>query len=79
MHSMWANSKALELAGITDSTDDPAGGHIHRDAHGAPTGLLSENANQLLIGCVPQPALANALAAASDESGRGPSGYRSAG
>ncbi|WP_033288816.1 amidohydrolase [Amycolatopsis jejuensis] len=44
-HNRWVSSRALELAGITESTPDPAGGSIHRDLmSGTPTGLLIESA-----------------------------------
>ena len=42
-HTAWVNSRALELAGITADTADPAGGRIERDpATGEPTGTLRE-------------------------------------
>lgn len=41
-HNRWANSKALDLAGITDGTADPEGGQILRDAAGRATGVLIE-------------------------------------
>jgi predicted amidohydrolase YtcJ len=47
-HGAWGNSRALELAGITAATPDPAGGRIERDEHGAPTGTLHEGAVNLL-------------------------------
>ncbi|MFD2758191.1 amidohydrolase [Gulosibacter faecalis] len=47
-HADWANSAALEAGGITDSTPDPDGGRIERDATGTPTGLLLENASSPL-------------------------------
>lgn len=43
-HSTWVNSVALEALGITDSTPDPAGGRIARDASGRATGFLEETA-----------------------------------
>lgn len=46
-HMGAANSKALELVGITRDTPDPAGGVIIRDANGEPTGILEENAHIL--------------------------------
>jgi predicted amidohydrolase YtcJ len=48
-HAGWANSRALELAGTTAATPDPDGGEIERDpATGAPTGILKENAMNLV-------------------------------
>jgi predicted amidohydrolase YtcJ len=47
-HGVWVNSRALELAGIDERTDDPADGRIVRDAAGRPTGLLVEGAVDLL-------------------------------
>ena len=47
-HGMWANSRALELAGIDASTPDPADGRIERDASGAPQGTLHEGAAALV-------------------------------
>ena len=44
LHSVWANSAALTELGIDDNTPDPIGGRIVRDAAGAATGLLMENA-----------------------------------
>jgi predicted amidohydrolase YtcJ len=39
-HYGSANSRALEIAGITADTPDPVGGVIERDASGAPTGVF---------------------------------------
>jgi hypothetical protein len=50
-HAAFVNGKALELAGITRATKDPAGGKIVRDARGEPTGLL-DDAAQGLVGRV---------------------------
>lgn len=43
-HTMWMNSRALEVAGITATTPDPPGGRILRDADGALTGVLTDAA-----------------------------------
>jgi predicted amidohydrolase YtcJ len=44
-HAAWVNSRALELAGITAGTDDPADGRIERDPRtGDPAGTLHEGA-----------------------------------
>ncbi|WP_428333353.1 amidohydrolase [Novosphingobium sp.] len=63
-HSTLANSRALELAGITATTPDPVGGQIHRDAAGAATGLLEDVAQGLVTDKVPQPSDAENRAAA---------------
>ncbi|MBO9713306.1 amidohydrolase [Sphingomonas sp.] len=56
-HAMWANSKALELAGITKDTPDPPGGRIGRDPQtGEPNGALWEfSAMALVDKLVPPP------------------------
>jgi predicted amidohydrolase YtcJ len=50
MHSVWANSKALQKAGITSKTPNPSGGIIERDDKGEPTGVLRESAADLVRG-----------------------------
>ena len=52
-HIRCVNSKALELAGITKDTPDPPGGSIDRDENGEPTGILRENARDLLLPYMP--------------------------
>lgn len=53
-HSAWVNSKALELAGITRVTPNPAGGRIERDARtGEPSGTLREEAIGLVSSKLP--------------------------
>ncbi|HLL75870.1 MAG TPA: amidohydrolase [Pyrinomonadaceae bacterium] len=54
-HVSWANSLALERAGITRETRDPDGGELLRDAEGTPTGILKETAANLVGRHVPQP------------------------
>lgn len=54
-HMGLANSAALKLAGITDSTKDPVGGEIIRDAKGKPTGLLKDTAMDAVYRAIPQP------------------------
>jgi predicted amidohydrolase YtcJ len=41
-HSAWVNTRALEIAGITNQTPDPEGGVIERDSNGNPSGALRE-------------------------------------
>jgi len=43
-HKSTASSKALELAGIDKSTQDPSFGTVIKDEDGNPTGLLMEHA-----------------------------------
>jgi predicted amidohydrolase YtcJ len=47
-HAAFVNGKALELAGVTGKTPNPAGGEILKDAKGNATGLLRENAQGLV-------------------------------
>jgi predicted amidohydrolase YtcJ len=47
-HSVWANAVALERAGIDRRTANPPGGIVERDASGALTGALIEEAYRLL-------------------------------
>lgn len=54
-HAIWVNSKALTLAGITADTTAPAGGEIVKDAQGQPTGILIDNAMNLVEALLPQP------------------------
>jgi predicted amidohydrolase YtcJ len=53
-HALWANSKAMELAGITDTTPNPAGGEIVRDpVTGRATGVFVDNAMALIRSVIP--------------------------
>jgi predicted amidohydrolase YtcJ len=55
-HLAYANSKALEIAGIGPETPQPEGGEIHKDTDGNPTGLLLEPGAIRLVGghpCIP--------------------------
>lgn len=54
-HAGWANSRMLELAGITDDTADPVGGKILRDANGKATGVLIDLAMDLVEEQIPAP------------------------
>ncbi len=47
-HSAFANQYAMDLAGITKDTPDPAGGEIVRDKRGLPIGIFRENAMELI-------------------------------
>lgn len=62
-HGAWVNSRALERAGITRDTPDPADGRIDRDAAGEPSGTLQEGAMQLVGRLTPPATPADRLAA----------------
>ena len=47
-HAAWLNTTALEQAGIDAKTPDPPGGKIIRDASGNPTGVLVDQAMELI-------------------------------
>ena len=53
-HTGWANSMALRLASVTRETKDPPGGEVVRDPKGEPTGVLKENAMDLVGRLVPK-------------------------
>lgn len=52
-HAAWANSAAMELAGVDRFTEDPDGGQIIRDAQGNPTGVFVDNAEYLIQSHIP--------------------------
>ncbi len=52
-HMAFANSKALQLAGITKETKSPPGGEIVRDKNGEPTGVLKDDAMGLMYKAIP--------------------------
>jgi predicted amidohydrolase YtcJ len=54
-HAIWANARALALAGVGRDTQDPEGGRITRGPDGAPTGVLVDNAEGLVMRRMPAP------------------------
>ena len=55
-HSVWVNSKALALAGITKDTPNPTNGLVVKDPRtGEPTGHLKESATALVNKVKPKP------------------------
>jgi predicted amidohydrolase YtcJ len=52
-HTMWANTRALAVAGITSGTKDPPGGKILRDATGTPNGVFADTAVLLVWKFIP--------------------------
>lgn len=55
-HALWVNTLALERAGIRPGTPDPAGGRILRRADGSPSGVLVDNAADLVQKVIPDAA-----------------------
>ena len=54
-HSIWVNSKALAMAGITKDTPNPTNGVVVKDPKtGEPTGHLKESATDLVTGIMPK-------------------------
>lgn len=52
-HTLWVNSKALQIAGVDGDTPQPHNGHIHLDEGGEPIGYLNETAAELVGGFIP--------------------------
>ena len=73
-HASLANSLALNLAGVTKDTPDPLGGVIVRDPKtGEPTGILKDEAQDLVLKVIPRPSeseMEEALRAALKEAAR---------
>lgn len=57
-HAAVVNSAALRLGEIGTGTQNPTGGSIERDASGAATGMLIDNAMSLVTGSFPAPTAA---------------------
>jgi hypothetical protein len=47
-HAVFANAKAMEIAGITDETPNPKGGRIVRNKDGKAIGVFEETAEMLI-------------------------------
>lgn len=54
-HAAWANTKAMELAGISRETPDPQGGKVIRDRAGNATGVFIDAAENYINQIVPEP------------------------
>jgi predicted amidohydrolase YtcJ len=54
-HAMWVNTRAMEKAGIYKDTPPPIGGLIERDDAGNVTGILIDNAMELINAVKPKP------------------------
>lgn len=53
-HAAWVNLAALRIAGIDAQTADPPGGQIQRDENGRATGILFEEAIDLVAQHIPR-------------------------
>lgn len=53
-HSAWVNTRALEIAGITNDTPDPYDGRIERDPDGTATGSLHDGVMDLVEAHLPE-------------------------
>lgn len=63
-HSGWANSRALDIAGITNDTPDPVDGYVDRDPEtGEAIGSLQEGAMRLVERHIPEPTFEERVAA----------------
>ena len=53
-HMALVNAKAMEVAGITASTENPSGGEVIRGMNGNPTGILNETAQGMVAKYIPE-------------------------
>ncbi len=53
-HAGWANSRAIEIAGVTNATKSPAGGRIEM-VGGEPSGIFVDAAGELVSRHIPAP------------------------
>lgn len=58
-HAAIGSGRALELAGVGTDTPDPPGGRILRREDGSPTGVLLDNAMDLVGSRIPKPSEAD--------------------
>jgi predicted amidohydrolase YtcJ len=65
-HATLVNAAAMRVAALTASSKDPSGGKIQRDAQGNPTGVLVDNAKEIVDSKVPAPTAASTRAALKD-------------
>jgi predicted amidohydrolase YtcJ len=54
-HALVANARAMAIAAVNESTPDPPGGRILRNAGGTPTGVFIDAAQALIYDHVPKP------------------------
>jgi predicted amidohydrolase YtcJ len=66
-HTVWVNSRGLELLGVTAETPDPRGGKIARDELGAPTGSFADSAAIFVAEKIPAPTVEEQAALTAEE------------
>jgi predicted amidohydrolase YtcJ len=54
-HSLWLSSAAMRAGGLDASTQSPPGGVIEHDERGEPSGVVFENAQDLVDPHIPEP------------------------
>lgn len=55
-HQIWANTRAIQNAGVTKATPDPLGAIIEHDSAGEPSGIFREfGAQNMIIKALPEP------------------------
>ena len=59
---VWINSKVLEAAKISKNTPNPENGEIEKDEDNEPTGILYDDAQELVMKALPQPTEAQVMA-----------------
>jgi predicted amidohydrolase YtcJ len=64
-HTIIANSRAIEAAGVSEVTPDPRGGKIDREPNGYPTGPFRETAMHYILRAMPLPEIHTIVEAAS--------------
>ncbi|PRC91159.1 amidohydrolase [Solimicrobium silvestre] len=64
-HSVLANSRAIQLAGINAASKNPEGGSIARDAAGIPTGIFEDEASSLIAAVKPPHPASDAIISAN--------------
>ncbi|MEU3721411.1 amidohydrolase [Streptomyces sp. NPDC031705] len=69
-HNLWASQRALDVAGITAATPDPPGGRIVKGPDGQPSGVLKDDAQELVKRHVPAPTRAELVEACAKVLGR---------
>ena len=53
LHSLWCNSKAIEVAGVTPETPDPDNGRVEHNEDGSVRGCFRESAQDLILDSLP--------------------------